>query len=154
VDDGGGTGFDADIWARIEGTFDVPLFMTADAPAARLNLVGGMPVQNGVGHVPFVVDVPRSAVGAPVPVPTRPLVWGHGFFADRFQISYFDGFANQYGAILGAVDWQGLSGADVGPSVLPALADLSKFHLLTERLHQGLLNQLLLARLMVDPVAG
>src|SRR5262249_51570166 len=94
VDDGGGAGFGPNVWARIEGTFEAPLFMTADAPGARLNLVGGVPVQNGVGHVPFVVDVPRSALASPTPVPGRPLVWGHGFFADRYQIANFDGFAN------------------------------------------------------------
>ena len=50
------------IFRRVEGTFQAPLFMTADAPASRLNLVNGVPTQNGYATVPFVVDTPRLAV--------------------------------------------------------------------------------------------
>src|SRR6185369_7224494 len=60
VNDGGGAGKDANIWAEVQGTFQAPLFMTADAPGSRLNLVGGVPAQNGYATVPYVVEVPRA----------------------------------------------------------------------------------------------
>src|SRR5262249_58236077 len=60
VDDGPrGTGRNANIFRRVQGTFQAPLFMTADAPASRLNLVGGVPTQNGYATVPFVVAIPH-----------------------------------------------------------------------------------------------
>src|SRR5262249_60183581 len=48
----------------------------------------------------------------------------------------------------------GLAGADGGPAVVPLISNLSLFHYIPERLHQGFLNHLLLGRLMLDPVAG
>ncbi|MFQ5515439.1 MAG: hypothetical protein ACE5FG_13530 [Myxococcota bacterium] len=160
VDDGGGSGFDAFIWARIEGTFQAPLFMTADAPASRLNLLNGVPSQNGFASVPFVVDVPRSAVptpgctGACSVQPGRPTLWGHGLLGNRFQLDTLSELAAIYDFVIGAVDMQGMSSSDVAPSVLPLTQDLSVFHRIPERLHQGFLNHLLLGRLMVDPVNG
>jgi hypothetical protein len=155
-----GGGFDADIWARIEGTFEAPLFMTADAPASRLNLVGGVPRQNGFATVPFVVDVPRSAVPDPACTedcavrPGRPTLWGHGLLGDRFQLDTLSAAANAYNFVVGAVDMQGMSAPDVGGSLVGILLDLSLFHRIPERLHQGILHHLLLGRLMVDGERG
>src|SRR5207248_7776357 len=96
VDDGGGAGRNADIWAEIQGTFQAPLFMTADAPGSRLNLVGGVPAQNGFATVPWVLEIPRSVYnGSGAPVPGRPSLWGHGLLGDRFQVHGLSGFANQ-----------------------------------------------------------
>ena len=155
VDDGGGTGKDANIWAEVQGTFQAPLFMTADAPASRLNLVDGVPTQNGFATVPFVVEIPQSAVNpGGSPIPGRPSLWGHGLLGDRFQVRGLSRFANAYGFIMGGVDMQGMSAADVTPAIIPLIQDESKFHFIPERLHQGFLNHLLLGRLMVDPVHG
>src|SRR5579862_1873354 len=154
VDDGGGAGKDANIWAEVQGTFQAPLFMTADAPGSRLNLVGGVPAQNGFATVPWVAEIPRSVYnGSGSPVPGRPSLWGHGLLGDRFQVRGLDAFANQYGFVMAGVDMQGMSSADV-PTVVSLITDESKFHFIPERLHQGFLNHLLLGRLMVDPVHG
>jgi hypothetical protein len=155
VDDGGGAGKNANIWAEIQGTFQAPLFMTADAPASRLNLVAGVPAQNGFATVPYVAEIPRSVYnGSGPPTPGRPSLWGHGLLGDRFQVRGLSAFANQYGFVMAAVDMQGMSSADLGPAVVPLIQDLSKFHFIPERLHQGFLNHLLLGRLLVDPVTG
>jgi hypothetical protein len=115
--------------------------------------VGGVPAQNGFARVPFVVDIPRSTVAAPVPA--RPTIWGHGLFGTRSQVSALSGFANRFNAVVGGVDMQGMSTPDVTGAILPyVLADLSNFHFVPERLHQGFLHHLLLARLMADPVRG
>jgi hypothetical protein len=154
VNDGGGTGLNTEIWAEIEGTFQAPLFMTADAPASRLNLVNDVPVQNGFATVPFVAEIPRSVYNGGATTPGRPSLWGHGLLGDRFQVRGLNRFANEYAFVMAAVDMQGMSGDDLVPAVVPLIRDLSKFHFIPERLHQGFLNHLLLGRLLVDPVNG
>lgn len=155
VDDGpGGTGRNANIFRRVQGTFQAPLFMTADAPGSRLNLVNGVPAQNGYATVPFVVDIPRVAVNVGgTPQPGRPTLWGHGLLGSRTQVTALSLLAQTYNFIVGGVDMQGMSQADL-PSVFALIQDLSLFHLIPERLHQGFLNHLLLGRLLVDPVNG
>lgn len=155
VNDGGGAGFNANIYMRIQGTFQAPLFMTADAPASRLNLIGGVPKQNGHATVPYVVDVPRVTVNVGgAPQPGRPTLWGHGLVGDRFQLGTLSLLGQTYDFVIGAVDMQGMSSADVVPGIFPLTQDASFFHYIPERLHQGFLNHLLLGRLMVDPVNG
>jgi hypothetical protein len=155
VDDGpGGTGRNANIFRRVEGNFQAPLFMTADAPGSRLNLVDGVPTQNGYATVPFVVDIPRVAVNVGgTPQPARPTLWGHGLLGSRTQITSLSLLAQTYDFVVGGVDMQGMSSADV-PVVANLIGDLSKFHFIPERLHQGFLHHLLLGRLFLDGVNG
>ncbi len=155
IDDGmGGVGRNANIFRRVQGTFQAPLFMTADARGSRLNLVDGVPRQNGFATVPFVVDIPHVAVNAGgTPRPARPTTWGHGLLGDRFQLGTLSPLAQGFNFVITAVDMQGMSNDDV-PAILPLVADFSLFHRIPERLHQGFLNHLLLGRLMADPVLG
>jgi hypothetical protein len=155
VDDGpGGTGRSANIFRRVSGTFQAPLFMTADAPGSRLNLVGGVPAQNGWATVPFVVDIPRVAVNVGgTPQPARPTLWGHGLLGSRTQVSALSLLAQTYNFVIGGVDMQGMSSADL-PTIGTLIQDLSLFHFIPERLHQGFLHHLLLGRLLVDGVNG
>ena len=115
IDDGpGGVGRNANIFRRVEGTFQAPLFMTADAPGSRLNLVDGVPRQNGWATVPFVVDIPHVAVNAGgQPIPGRPTTWGHGLLGDRFQLGTLSELAQRFDFVITAVDMQGMSNADV-----------------------------------------
>ncbi len=155
VDDGaGGAGRNANIFRRVQGTFQAPLFMTADAPGSRLNLVGGVPTQNGYATVPCVVDLPRIAVNVGgTPQPARPTLWGHGLLGSRTQVTALSLLANTYDFVVGGVDMQGMSSADL-PVVFSLVQNLSQFHFIPERLHQGFLNHLLLGRLLLDPVHG
>src|SRR5438128_11798354 len=131
------------------------MFLTADAPASRLNLVGGVRVQNGFATVPWVVDVPRIAVEGAQPRPGRPTLWGHGLLGDRFQLGALSALANLYDFVVGAVDMQGMSRDDLlHGGIVPVTHDVSNFHFIPQRLHQGFLNHFLLGRLMVDPVHG
>lgn len=156
VDEGDGSGFNANVFRRVQGTFQAPLFMTADAPASRLNLVGGVPAQNGWATVPFVVDVPHSAVPPATGdyARARASLWGHGLLGTRFQVGGLSGFANANRIVMAGVDMQGMAEEDVAPAVLQIVADVSKFPFIPERLHQGILHHLLLGRLLADDVAG
>src|SRR5262249_56955948 len=128
---------------------------TADAPASRLNLVGGVPAQNGFGTIPFVVDIPRSVYDGTGPTnPGRPSLWGHGLLGNRFQVHGLAPFGNAYRFVMSAVDMQGMSDKDVPTVAALVIPDASNFHFIPERLHQGFLNHLLLGRLLVDPVNG
>src|SRR5688572_24768987 len=129
--------------------------MTADAPASRLNRDAGEPFQNGFATVPFVVNVPRLAwSGGTEATPFRAIMWGHGLLGDRYQLGALSRAAYTHGMITAAVDMQGMAEEDVPPAVIPLTADFSLFHYIPERLHQGILNHLLLGRLLGDPVAG
>jgi hypothetical protein len=155
VDDGpGGAGRNANIFRRVQGTFQAPLFMTADAPGSRLNLVNGVPTQNGYATVPFVVDIPRVAVNiGGTPQPARPTLWGHGLLGSRTQVTALSLLAQTYDFVVGGVDMQGMSSADL-PTVVTLIQDVSLFHFIPERLHQGFLNHLLLGRLFLDGTNG
>ena len=155
IDDGpGGTGRNTNIFRRVQGTFQAPLFMTADAPGSRLNLVDGVPRQNGYATVPFVVDIPRLAVNVGgTPQPARPTLWGHGLLGSRTQVTALSLLANTYNFVIGGVDMQGMSSADL-PTVVTLIQDLSLFHFIPERLHQGFLHHLLLGRLLRDATHG
>jgi hypothetical protein len=151
-----GSGFNAQIYARIEGTFQAPLYMTADAPGSRMNFVNGRPAQNGFATVPWVAHVPRVAVASQNPnaEPARASLWGHGLLGTRFQLGSLSALAATYNYVIAAVDMQGMSDPDVVGAVLPAVGDMSFFHRIPERLHQGFLHHLLLGRLLADPVNG
>ncbi|HJQ85667.1 MAG TPA: hypothetical protein VKA21_16380, partial [Candidatus Binatia bacterium] len=151
VADGGGTGLNTEIWAEIAGTFQAPLFMTADMPASRLNLAGDTPTQNGYATVPYLVEIPRSVYNGGATTPGRPSLWGHGLLGNRTQVRGLNRFANEYGFVMAGVDMQGMSDQDVVPAIIPLIQDESKFHFIPERLHQGFLNHLLLGRLLIAP---
>ncbi|HWP66024.1 MAG TPA: hypothetical protein VNO26_08940 [Candidatus Limnocylindria bacterium] len=145
---------DPRICRRVQGTFTVPLWTTFNGPGSVLNLdpATNLPVQNGVADdVPFTAVIPCSLID-PEPRGGRPIVYGHGLLGSRNEVTAGNlrTLANTYGFVLAATDWQGFSSADLG-TVLDFLGDLSGFPKLSERLHQGVLNQLVLARLMVSP---
>ncbi|MBM4268851.1 MAG: hypothetical protein FJ144_19925 [Deltaproteobacteria bacterium] len=130
--------------------------MTADAPASRLNLVDGVPAQNGFATVPFVVDVPRIAVASqnPSATPARASLWGHGLLGTRYQLGSLSELAQEYNFVIAAVDMQGMSDPDLLPGIVPLIGDFSLFHRIPDRLHQGFLHHLLLGRLLNDGVNG
>jgi len=146
---------DPRICRRVRGTYTVPLWTTFDGPGSVLNLdpATNLPVQNGVADdIPFTVLIPCSLV-TPAPTAGRPIVYGHGLLGSgdgEITAGNLRTLANTYGFVLGATDWQGFSEHDVG-AIVGFLGDLSGFPKLSERLHQGVLNQLVLARLMGSP---
>ena len=147
---------DPRICRRVQGTYSVPLWTTFNGPGSVLNLDPdtNLPVQNGTADdVPFTVVIPCSLMN-PTPAAGRPIVYGHGLLGDRGEVTAGNlrTLANTYGFVLGATDWQGFSQSDYGVIVGFLLdGDLSAFPKLSERLHQGVLNQLVLARLMRSP---
>ncbi|MEZ4255820.1 MAG: hypothetical protein R3A78_08890 [Polyangiales bacterium] len=138
------------LFRRVSGTIDVPLFVDSEEPGARLLRDGdGNVKSDGTAKVPFVAIVPRSVADAGVDDPPARLVqYGHGIFGSRAEVSE-DGswiiqFADTYKLVIMAVDWWGMSEADVGDLLGTLGNDPSKTMAFTDRVHQGMANQLAL----------
>ncbi len=140
------------ICRRVQGTFTAPLWTTADGPGSVLNVnpATDLPEQNGTTQVPFLASIPCILTSPGTP--GRPIFYGHGLLGSRNEVTAGNlrTLANTYGFVMAAVDWQGFSNLDL-PTVIGFIGELSGFRKLSERLHQGVLNQLLMARLMKSP---
>lgn len=142
---------DPDIARRVEGTVEVPLYLTGDgAPGNGFNRgPDGLPVRNGVYTAHWSCRVPRTASAAD---PARLSLYGHGLLGDRGEVnaSNVRDFASEHNVVFCATDWIGMAEQDV-PNVVAILKDFSGFHSLADRVQQGILNTLFLGRLMKHP---
>jgi hypothetical protein len=147
------------IWRRIEGTFSVPLFLESDpnsAPAVPAFLrrgAQGKPLAEGFTQAPFGAAIPCSALargGLPG------LVIGHGLFGTGpgtvNSLTASRGLT-QFDFVSVATNFSGLSGPDVsGPLdqtfIFQIIVDPTLFPALPDRLRQGQLGTLVLARLL------
>ncbi|MDQ1695828.1 MAG: hypothetical protein QOJ03_1181, partial [Frankiaceae bacterium] len=96
----------------------------------------------------FICNVGRTAYGNHTLM--RPVEYGHGLFgsADEVNSGPQKTMADSHNMLYCATDWTGMATADV-PNAVLALNDMSRFPFLTDRVQQGELNFLFLARLMV-----
>jgi hypothetical protein len=144
----------------VEGTYQVPLFLESDPVASPstpglLNVdANGVPVQNGLTHPPFTIAIPCAAL-ASGGTPKRPVVLGHGLFGTgRGFVADIGDMDARVDYIAGATDWWGLSSPDLsGPELFESfigrvILTLRNFPALPDRLRQGQLNTLVLARMM------
>jgi len=146
------------IWRRVRGTFRAPRYLTGTGgPGSRLSYPAGagpdaLPTRNGTMDVPFVCNIPHSvATGGTGPVtPGRALVYGHGLLGSRDEVNGFGALADAARMVMCATDWIGMSGEDI-PNIVTILGDLSHFPTLADRVQQGFVHQILLARLMRSP---
>lgn len=139
---------------RVEGTFEVPCYMTENcAPGARLNLgEDGLPVKSGTYTANFSCIIPHSVTDDPGARPGRALVYGHGLMGNTGEVSADPQrqLAQQYRFVVCGTDEIGMSASDAA-TVVEALGDLSTFPGIADRLQQGLLNEMFLSRLMIHP---
>src|SRR3954447_26162017 len=98
----------------------------------------------------FICNVGQTAFGKHDLM--RPVEYGHGLFggAGEGNSGPQKTMTNEHEMLYCATDWTGMATSDV-PNALIALNDLSRFPLLTDRVQQGELDFLYLARLMVHP---
>ena len=145
--------FEPEILRRIQGTMNVPLYLDVPDAGGQMNVGDdGMPEQNGFAEYPFTVLVPRSAETAPAGI----IHIGHGLLGTQSQVEaeYYRAFANDYNYILIATDWSGMANDDVSNIILMiARAELHRFHTVTDRLHQGVLNAALSIRMLAGGLA-
>lgn len=134
----------------IDGTFEVPNFLTGDGgPGSSFELgVDGLPLRT--------TDTPTFTAAFHCVVPIAPstpapaIVYGHGLLGSRFEVDALS-FAAQIGvAAPCATDEIGMSTDDIG-NLASILGDLSNFDQQADRMQQGLLNQQFLGRLLNHP---
>jgi hypothetical protein len=141
---------------EVLGTFTVPCYLTTSSCA-----IGGgfqyssadpdaTPTQQpgNVGTAQFDCIIPRAAQGAPA----RASLYGHGLLGSRTEVhaGNVQAMAAEHDFVFCATDWWGLASPDTQFDV-SALQDLNRFPAITDRLQQGVLNTLLLGRLMANP---
>ena len=138
------------IWRYVEGTFTVPLYMDSPDPPARfVRGPDGRPEFQGYYEVPFVADIPATLAQAPGGPVAGPLVtFGHGLLGTAK--GYIDSddmraLSNRFGLIIAGTDWDGMSQEDI-VTLGVLLLDANGFPNMTERLQQGMINQIALTR--------
>jgi hypothetical protein len=153
---------------RIEGTFESPLFLTGDHTANPNGVyvhtvnANDIPVPNGITNPDYTIGLPCTLVNAPPGAePARPLTLGHGLFG-RGE-SMIDGIESlaalsdeEFNYIAGATDWRGLSALDLfwvaGQIIGVGNSQLNNFPAFPDRLRQGMLQTLVLTRMMKDGI--
>jgi hypothetical protein len=140
------------IGKHLEGTLSVPRFVDSEEAPAFLVLEDGQPVVQATQEIPFVVRVPCSLLDDPSD--GLLVQYGHGLFQDRYEVEkdYLGELANQYGWVLIAADWQGMSRQDTLPIVQMMGGDMGDFGSIPQRTHQSWVNKDLLLRAATGPM--
>jgi len=139
---------------RIRGTYTVPCFLTRGCqPGGIMELdENRLPVRQGNYEAKFTCTIPQVGLAGSGSPKLRPYIFGHGLVGtgDQVQGSINPNLIQNHEMIACATDEIGMASEDV-PTILDALTDLSAFPVVPDRLQQGLLNELFLARLMFHP---
>ncbi len=150
------------VWRRVSGTYRSPLFLDGDLTADRAQFMNvdenDTPVQNGFTNPPFTIAIPCSVLEhEPGRDFAPPVLLGHGLFGTGGSmvdlVTTALGLAGlEFNYIAGATDWRGLSSPDllwVGSHIVGiGQSQLHNFEALPDRLRQGMVNTLVLTRLM------
>ncbi len=136
---------------RIQGTFEVPLYLTGNGSAGNRFALDarGVPQRQTLPFTAtFTCNLPNSALMGPA----RMALYGHGLLGDQGEVngSLVRNMSATYNVAYCATDWIGMAEEDVG-NAIAILQDLSRFASLADRLQQGFLNFLVLGRLMRHP---
>jgi hypothetical protein len=144
----------AQIARRVRGTFTVPCYLTNNCqPPAVMDLdASGNPIQHGTYVANYDCIIPHAAVDDPGFVPGRPSLYGHGLLGSASEVNSSPQrtLAQAHNLVFCATDEIGFSAGDVA-NTIGILGNLGRFPELTDRTQQGLLNELLLGRLMDNP---
>jgi hypothetical protein len=144
----------ADIFRRIEGEIEVPLFLDDPGPGGVMTVdENDVPQQNGTATYPFTILVPYSAQNEPAPG----VAFGHGLFGSRSQVeaASFQAFANAANVAFVSLDWIGMSNED--PTLVGALlslGDVGGLRTMPDRLQQSFVNFVLAMRMMRTSIAA
>lgn len=145
------------IAVEMRGTIRVPHYMRFlngvqagpdEAQRWELNFdENGVPQQDGTRDANFWIRIPRTALDG---TPHGLIMYGHGLLGSGTQVrgSFNSKIASDHGLIFYAADLIGMSEDEGDEGALEIVQDFNKFPLLGDRLHQGMLEWVLLARAM------
>ena len=141
---------------QITGHVTVPCFLskgcatggTMSYAKSKKGKFDSIPNQQGTMEALFICRIPRAAMTTPA----RPSLYGHGLLGspDEIDAGNVDDMASEHNMMFCATPEIGMADEDV-PNAIALLGDMSKFSSLADRLQQGLLNELILGRLMINP---
>ena len=129
------------IWRRIQGSIRVPLLMENDGPGAELHRDAQGHLQfNGSMSVPFTASVPMSLQQSFAP--GQAIEYGHGVFGSQSKLvaSKTRQAMNNIQGVGFAVDWIGMSEADVGITVTDLGEQVWRGMRFSDRLVQAMVN--------------
>ena len=146
------TRHDSDTYSYIEGTYDVPLYLTGDGTTGNgLNLADGavLPDVNGTWPAVYRCMIHDNTTADEL---AGGVIYGHGLLGTRNQVTSAGPrlLAENHNHIVCGTDLIGMAEDDV-VNALEILAENSTFFTLSDRLLQGHLNTLFLGRLMRHP---
>jgi hypothetical protein len=149
-------GQSARIARQITGRVTVPCFLTKGCATggtmsyakSKKGKFDSIPNQQGTMQALFICRIPRAAMTTPA----RPSLYGHGLLGspDEIDAGNVDDMASEHNMMFCATPEIGMADEDV-PNAIELLGDMSKFSSMADRLQQGLLNELILGRLMINP---
>ncbi|MBX5470781.1 MAG: hypothetical protein IRZ21_12910 [Thermoleophilaceae bacterium] len=152
-------GQDDKVAMRITGTFTVPCYLDKPGcPAgSRFHYARGaeLPSQlpGNTYTARYVCKVPRASLNGPPQTGNRPAVYGHGLLGNpntEINQDQLSDMMFEHHFVYCATRWIGMSDEDI-PNAVGVLQDLSGFPTIADRLQQGMLAALFLARLEIHP---
>lgn len=134
---------------------DKPLPLESFRYASATPGVYDNPVWDGSSMltVPFICNIPRSAINGDGTVnPARISLYGHGLFGKPTEVNAGNvkAMSNEHNFVFCATNWYGFSQTEIMPSVF-AFFDLSNARVPFDTTQQGVLNMLMLGRLLQSP---
>ena len=159
--DGCADGSDPYIARHIEGTLTVPCFLVKDgkgdcSPGASMNYRSKkglwVPAQKSGAtyQAKFACNIPWVALERPGTA--RPSLYGHGLLGSIGELNQgqLKKMAQEHDMVFCATPEIGMSAEDV-PNAVTILKNYSTFNTFPDRLQQGMLDGLLLGRLLIHP---
>jgi hypothetical protein len=140
-------------WKVVKGTYQAPLFLTDENPGATLlRDETGQVRSQGEMTVPFTLVVPTTVRDSFEP--GRALAFGHGFFGGQSEV---EGAAvrtilEHTGSVGVAIDWVGMSSADLSSLADTLVADPTHGTDFVDRVHQAMVNWLVLTAALRGPL--
>jgi hypothetical protein len=142
-----------EIARRVKGEVVVPCFLFPNCGPGGTMVLGpeGAPLQNGVWSANFDCIIPVVATTGAGET-ARPSLYGHGLFGQASEVASGPqrALSQSHDIVQCATEEIGMGLTDVSDAVA-ATQNLSVFNRITDRLQQGLLDELYLGRAMISP---
>jgi hypothetical protein len=144
----------ANVAREVQGEFLVPCYLDAPGcpPGSSMAFAPGsdtpLRLPGNTMAANFDCIIPRAAANAPA----RASLYGHGLFGSASEVTAgnVEAMANEHDFVFCATDWVGMAETDL-PNAFSALADLSRFNTIPDRMQQAYVNFMYLGRLMIHP---
>jgi hypothetical protein len=147
----------------VAGTFESPFFLDGDLADDGVQFMNvdanDVPVQNGTTSANFHIGIPCSAFDEdPQAEPARPMIFGHGallsgeFSIESINDGFFGDVGDSFDYLAGATDFRGFSALDTNWLASQVFSQLNNFAALPDRQRQGVVNTLILTRMMKQGV--